>query len=163
MKVNTNDQHGVIQRQKLSALKWCVLLIFGAAIVSVNHPNVARKIVAVVNKPKGIDTSTFYDDITDTEYESVNDNDTANSVSSDNRLQILDIKRINLIGERHCGTKFMTKHLEECFGDQVEVLNRYTRWKHWFQFDDRVSDKNHTVNSRNYHTTKSSLVVAMFR
>ena len=68
------------------------------------------------------------------------------------------IKSINLIGERHCATKWMTSHLEDCFGDQVEVLSSYTRQKHWFQYADRG-----TKDSRNYHHPNSSLVVAMFR
>jgi len=62
------------------------------------------------------------------------------------------IKTINLIGERHSGTKWITKHLKDCFGDQVKVLDRYTRYKHWFQYDDT-----------SYPDANSSLVVAMFR
>lgn len=46
------------------------------------------------------------------------------------------IKSINLIGERHTGTKWITAHLQDCFGDQVQVLNRFTRYKHWFQYED---------------------------
>lgn len=63
-----------------------------------------------------------------------------------------NIKTINLIGERHSGTKYMTSHLEDCFGDQVKVLNRYTRYKHWFQYED----------SKLYEH-KSSVVVALIR
>lgn len=62
------------------------------------------------------------------------------------------ITSIHLIGERHSGTKWMTRHLEECFGHQVKVLNRYTRYKHWFQYDDADSRE-----------PNSALVVAMFR
>jgi hypothetical protein len=40
---------------------------------------------------------------------------------------------LHLIGERHSGTKWMTKHLNECFGKSIEVSPRLTRWKHWFQ------------------------------
>lgn len=148
MKSTTNDHFVVVQRRRLTALKCCVLLVFGSAIISFNHPNVARKIVAIADKSKGLHRyRVFRDDIADLEM-------------THSRF---DIKSINLIGERHCGTKFMTKHLQDCFGDQVEVLNRYTRWKHWFQYDDRDSDKkSHKVlKSRNYHPTNSSIVVAM--
>lgn len=61
------------------------------------------------------------------------------------------ILTINLIGERHCGTKWITKHLDECFGGQVTVLNRYTRFKHWFQYEEDIYPEN------------SAIVVAMFR
>lgn len=62
------------------------------------------------------------------------------------------IKTINLIGERHSGTKWITSHLEECFGDQVKVLNRYTRYKHWFQYEDTT-----------LYGSNSSVVVALVR
>jgi hypothetical protein len=38
-----------------------------------------------------------------------------------------------LLGERHSGTKWMTAHLEECFGLKVQVVNHLSRWKHWFR------------------------------
>ena len=68
-----------------------------------------------------------------------------------------NILTINLIGERHCGTKWITQHLEDCFGSQVTVLNRYTRYKHWFQYEEDSSD------SRHYYPPNSAIVVAMFR
>ena len=67
------------------------------------------------------------------------------------------IRTINLIGERHSGTKWITSHIQDCFGDQITVLNRYTRYKHWFQYGDR--DESDTY----YHPPKSSLVVSIFR
>jgi hypothetical protein len=70
--------------------------------------------------------------------------------------QIKTLKSINLIGERNSGTKWITSHLTECFGDQIIVNNRYTRWKHWFQYDDDKDKKYH-------HPFNSSLVVSMFR
>jgi hypothetical protein len=72
-----------------------------------------------------------------------------------NERQILTI---NLIGERHCGTKWITKHLKDCFGSQVTVLDRYTRFKHWFQYkEDIITDAKH------YYPANSAIVVAMFR
>ena len=68
------------------------------------------------------------------------------------------IKSINLIGERHSGTKWITSHLKDCFGEQILVQNRYTRFKHWFQYDDDISK-----DEENYHPTNSSLVVSIFR
>lgn len=62
------------------------------------------------------------------------------------------IKTINLIGERHSGTKWITSHIEDCFQDQVKVLNRYTRYKHWFQYEDSQ-----------LYAPNSSIVVALFR
>jgi hypothetical protein len=62
------------------------------------------------------------------------------------------IKTINLIGERHSGTKWITSHLKDCFGDQVKVLNRYTRYKHWFQYEDTK-----------LYTSNSTVVVALVR
>ena len=40
---------------------------------------------------------------------------------------------LHLLGERHSGTKWMTDHLTECFGDDVEVRKSFSAWKHWFQ------------------------------
>ncbi|KAL7518760.1 hypothetical protein ACHAWX_003565 [Stephanocyclus meneghinianus] len=62
------------------------------------------------------------------------------------------INTINLIGERHCGTKWITGHLEDCFGDHLKVLNRYTRYKHWFQYEDAK-----------LYPSNSTIVVAMVR
>ena len=74
--------------------------------------------------------------------------------SRDNEARI---KTISLIGERHCGTKWITKHLEDCFGSQVAVLNRYTRYKHWYQYREMVNDVRH------YYPPNTAIVVAMFR
>eukprot|EP00569_Conticribra_weissflogii_P010543 CAMPEP_0171380754 /NCGR_PEP_ID=MMETSP0879-20121228/30083_1 /TAXON_ID=67004 /ORGANISM="Thalassiosira weissflogii, Strain CCMP1336" /LENGTH=306 /DNA_ID=CAMNT_0011891983 /DNA_START=204 /DNA_END=1121 /DNA_ORIENTATION=- len=61
-------------------------------------------------------------------------------------------KTIHLIGERHCGTKWITSHLEDCFGRGIRVFNRYTRWKHWFQYEDEEK-----------YSPGSALVVSIFR
>lgn len=58
---------------------------------------------------------------------------------------------IILIGERHSGTNWITDHLVDCFGDQINVEPHFTRFKHWFQVDDA------TVRN------DSAVVVAMFR
>mmetsp|Transcript_13618 Transcript_13618/g.29444 ORF Transcript_13618/g.29444 Transcript_13618/m.29444 type:complete len:414 (+) Transcript_13618:190-1431(+) len=58
---------------------------------------------------------------------------------------------ISLIGERHSGTNWITDHLVDCFGDQIKVEPEFTRFKHWFQFDDA------TVRN------DSAVIVAMFR
>ena len=67
------------------------------------------------------------------------------------------IKSINLIGERHSGTKWITSQLDDCFGDRIDVKNRYTRYKHWFQYNDISEDDTY------YHSPNSSLVVSIFR
>ncbi|KAL7555236.1 hypothetical protein ACHAWF_019037 [Thalassiosira exigua] len=56
---------------------------------------------------------------------------------------------IDLIGERHSGTNWITDHLRDCFGDQIPVRTSFTRFKHWFQL-------NETQN-------RSAVVIAMFR
>eukprot|EP00571_Detonula_confervacea_P000033 CAMPEP_0172323734 /NCGR_PEP_ID=MMETSP1058-20130122/49452_1 /TAXON_ID=83371 /ORGANISM="Detonula confervacea, Strain CCMP 353" /LENGTH=413 /DNA_ID=CAMNT_0013039813 /DNA_START=194 /DNA_END=1435 /DNA_ORIENTATION=- len=61
------------------------------------------------------------------------------------------VTSINLLGERHSGTNWITDHLVDCFGDQIPVQTDFTRFKHWFQFDDA------TVRNDN------ALVIAMFR
>ena len=80
-------------------------------------------------------------------------------LSKNEHRPALNITSINLIGERHSGTKWIHKHLTDCFGN-IKVASRYTRWKHWFQYDDgaAVGNKDHY-----YHQPNSSLVVAMFR
>ena len=40
---------------------------------------------------------------------------------------------LHLLGERHSGTKWMTEHLTECFGDEIEIRKGFSAWKHWFQ------------------------------
>eukprot|EP00977_Amphora_coffeiformis_P009959 scaffold2327_cov149-Amphora_coffeaeformis.AAC.3 len=42
---------------------------------------------------------------------------------------------LHLLGERHTGTKWMTEHLTECFGDEIEIRKGFSAWKHWFQKD----------------------------
>jgi len=49
-----------------------------------------------------------------------------------------DKKSIHLIGERHSGTNWMLNHLVDCFGDQIEVMDRLSRYKHWFQVEDQT-------------------------
>ena len=57
----------------------------------------------------------------------------------------------NLIGERHSGTNWIHDHLTSCFGDQIAVESEFTRFKHWFQFDDATVRNGEAV------------VIAMFR
>lgn len=61
---------------------------------------------------------------------------------------------LHLIGERHSGTKWMSSHLEECFGKHIgfKVQPRFNRWKHWFQEDLDFKDLG-----------KKAIVVAQFR
>jgi len=60
------------------------------------------------------------------------------------------VTSIALIGERHSGTNWITDHLVDCFGDQVRVEPSFTRFKHWFQFDDP-------------NNNEGAAVIAMFR
>ena len=69
------------------------------------------------------------------------------------------IKSIHLVGERHSGTNWITDHLEDCFGAKLPVLNRYTRFKHWFQYNDTLDD----AGTERYHPPGSALVVSIFR
>jgi hypothetical protein len=43
-----------------------------------------------------------------------------------------NIDIIRIIGERHSGTTFFEKHLQDCFPDQT-VVAHFVRKKHWFQ------------------------------
>jgi len=61
------------------------------------------------------------------------------------------VTSINLLGERHSGTNWITDHLVDCFGDRIKVETSFTRFKHWFQIDDP------TIRN------ESALVIAMFR
>ena len=79
-------------------------------------------------------------------------NETKGANLEDEQMSKNNITTIHLIGERHCGTKWITNHLTECFGDDVRVFNRYSRWKHWFQYEDEQKI-----------SPGSALVVAMFR
>jgi hypothetical protein len=60
---------------------------------------------------------------------------------------------IHLIAERHSGSKWITAHLNECFGKHpgVHIRSGLTRWKHWFQ-----------ENNTGY-ITKRAMVVTQFR
>ena len=69
------------------------------------------------------------------------------------------IKSIHLIGERHSGTNWITGHLQTCFGEKLTVKNRYTRFKHWFQYNDTIDD----AGTEHYHPPGSALVVSIFR
>ncbi|CAM9766417.1 unnamed protein product, partial [Ectocarpus sp. 12 AP-2014] len=49
----------------------------------------------------------------------------------------LKIKYISLIGERHSGTTWMVKFLQDYFRDKdITVTATLCTWKHWFQ--DRI-------------------------
>lgn len=85
------------------------------------------------------------------------DRNTTAHEESTTTTQINTIKSINLIGERHSGTKWITSQLDECFGDRIAVKNRYTRYKHWFQHNDESKDDTY------YHSPNSSLVVSIIR
>ena len=56
---------------------------------------------------------------------------------------------LHLLGERHSGTKWMTEHLMECFGEDIQIRKGFSAWKHWFQ-----KENNHVGNA---------VVVAQFR
>ena len=58
----------------------------------------------------------------------------SNGITSTNPATIKPT--LHLLGERHSGTKWMTEHLTECFGDEVEIRKGFSAWKHWFQKDD---------------------------
>mmetsp|Transcript_38756 Transcript_38756/g.57638 ORF Transcript_38756/g.57638 Transcript_38756/m.57638 type:complete len:637 (-) Transcript_38756:345-2255(-) len=62
---------------------------------------------------------------------------------------------IHLIGERHSGTNWLHDHLKECFGSQTRVLDKVSRFKHWFQ-DENIHPAKE-ASSHNMH------VVAQFR
>lgn len=157
-----------MKSNKLSACKY-VGLGFLVASILFNHSGVSRGNIVASNNaiqqskgniPRGAHTGKK---IT---VASENDNHQSSEDHSfsieEKRAAPNSIKSINLIGERHSGTKWITQHLEECFGKQVAVDQRYTRWKHWFQYDDTASDEK-IGREENYHPTKSSMVVAMFR
>lgn len=40
---------------------------------------------------------------------------------------------IHIIAERHCGSKWITEHLRECFNHTANIQRGLTRWKHWFR------------------------------
>lgn len=57
---------------------------------------------------------------------------------------------LHLLGERHTGTNWMTRHLEDCFAGIVDIVLGYSDWKHWFQFEEGS-------------LSNASVVVAQFR
>lgn len=63
------------------------------------------------------------------------------------------IKSIHFIGERHSGTTWMYNHLRRCFGDDLRVHMGFTRFKHWFQYNNTDMEENES----------RALVVAQFR
>ena len=59
---------------------------------------------------------------------------------------------IHVIGERHTGTSWLHRHLEQCFGDQIKEYARLSRHKYWFQFDNEAKDYGLVVaTSRNVY------------
>jgi len=130
-----------------SSCKYAALVLLSASMLT-NHPEILSRVK--VTRRADIARSKDFD------VHSLGNN--SSSVDTQKPRPKASITSINLIGERHSATKYMTNHLQECFGDQIGVFNRYTRWKHWFQYDDRA-----TEHGRNYHQTNTSLVVAMFR
>jgi stress-induced morphogen len=47
---------------------------------------------------------------------------------------------IHILGERHSGTTFLHRHLQECFGHSISIYSNLTRHKYWFQVDDITMD-----------------------
>ena len=128
-----------------AAFKYIALALLGASIL-LNHPTI---LLSPRKLTWGTDGRSVDDDLLPTE-----------------EVDRPKLESINLIGERHSATKWITSHLQNCFGDQVQVVDRYTRYKHWFQYDDKEGDSTLTRDSTirmNYHPPGSSLVVAMFR
>jgi hypothetical protein len=66
---------------------------------------------------------------------------------------------IHVIGERHTGTSWLYRHLDQCFGDQVKVYDRLSRHKYWFQLDDGTKDYGLVVaTSRNVYDWLSAMM-----
>ena len=63
------------------------------------------------------------------------------------------IKSIHFIGERHSGTTWMYNHLRRCFGEDLPVHMGFTRFKHWFQYNNTAMEENEP----------HALVIAQFR
>jgi len=77
---------------------------------------------------------------------------------------------LHLLGERHSGTKWISQHLEECFGYALPVRKGLNRWKHWFQNMEEQSEEENAVGGTNDVVTdnstvagKRAVVVVMFR
>ena len=46
----------------------------------------------------------------------------------------IKINNIRLVGERHCGSTWITEHLQECFNyTDITISSTFNRHKHWFQ------------------------------
>jgi len=78
------------------------------------------------------------------------------SSSSNNNNTPNYAKTIHLIGERHSGSNRMFQHLTNCFGNQTMVSDRLSRYKHWFQDEERLRTSTSATSSDMY-------VVALFR
>jgi len=65
------------------------------------------------------------------------------------------IKSIHFIGERHSGTTWMYNHLRRCYSDSLPVHMGYTRFKHWFQYNDTAMES--------HKGGPHALVIAQFR
>ncbi|KAL7569440.1 hypothetical protein ACA910_009625 [Epithemia clementina (nom. ined.)] len=76
---------------------------------------------------------------------------------------------LHLVGERHSGTNWMTNHLVECFGNQVDFVRGYSTFKHWFQVDETygeivaASTTNASTTLQGKATSSPAVVVAQFR
>lgn len=78
----------------------------------------------------------------------VDDDDDDQYSSNETKEPVLSL---HLIGERHCGTKWMSAHLKSCFPN-VRFSNNPYRWKHWFQDESIVK-----------HPEERFVMVAQFR
>eukprot|EP00980_Cylindrotheca_fusiformis_P019636 scaffold6821_cov127-Cylindrotheca_fusiformis.AAC.10 len=61
------------------------------------------------------------------------------------------VRQISILGERNSGTRWTFGHVGECFNHSIKVTTTFTRYKHWFQFNDPKRYKHKT------------LVIAQFR
>jgi len=61
------------------------------------------------------------------------------------------IRSINLLGERNSGTRWTYAHLMDCFNHSIPVHRSLTRYKHWFQYENKTKIR------------KNSIVIAQFR
>eukprot|EP00591_Stephanopyxis_turris_P010920 CAMPEP_0195510604 /NCGR_PEP_ID=MMETSP0794_2-20130614/3204_1 /TAXON_ID=515487 /ORGANISM="Stephanopyxis turris, Strain CCMP 815" /LENGTH=298 /DNA_ID=CAMNT_0040638057 /DNA_START=184 /DNA_END=1080 /DNA_ORIENTATION=- len=62
------------------------------------------------------------------------------------------IKQISIIGERNSGTTWITSHIQDCFGQHIEVKDSLVRYKHWFQHDVHEGKR-----------VQDTVVIALFR
>jgi hypothetical protein len=137
--LNINTPPVGVTTMKQTALLVCRYCALGFLLVSVlfNHPAIISSRASTTSKA----TTLAIPDVTEL------------TIPAAPSTHQTPIKTINLIGERHCGTKWITSHLQQCFASQdIKVLNRYTRWKHWFQYQDAIQ-----------YPPNSAVVVAMFR